>query len=358
MGIADKNIFGSRLKLARKMAAMSLQELSDALENKVTKQALNKYELGLMGPTSEVLMAVSKALKIKPDYFLKEIKTELGEIKFRKRVSLSKKIEDSIVEKARDYVEKFIEIENLLGISHAFYNPIADFIVASKNDAEEAANRLRREWQLGVNPIPNIIEMLELKGIKIFLIEETDEIDGFATITTAGIPLVVINTKDRLLERIRFTIIHELAHVLLKFTDEILTNEKEEEILCHFFSSCFLIPSQMLLHMLGSRKREYIAINELITVKEYYGISIRALLHRLRELGIITPNYYQRWMVYMGKTYGSKKEKGNYKGEEKSRIFQQLVNRAFSEGLISISKAAILLDVSPNELRKEFMSVK
>ena len=71
MNTVDQNTFGNRLKLARKMAGMSLQELSDALGNKVTKQALNKYELGEMKPTSEVLLALSKTLKVKPDYFLK-----------------------------------------------------------------------------------------------------------------------------------------------------------------------------------------------------------------------------------------------------------------------------------------------
>ena len=81
---SDQNIFGGRLRLARKMAGMSLQDLSDALIGKVTKQSLNKYEMGLMNPTSEVLMAISKALKMNADYFLKKNQVELGEIQFRK----------------------------------------------------------------------------------------------------------------------------------------------------------------------------------------------------------------------------------------------------------------------------------
>ena len=62
-----ENIFGNRLKLARKMAGFSLQELADALENKVTKQSLNKYEMGLMNPSGDVLVAISSTLKVKPD---------------------------------------------------------------------------------------------------------------------------------------------------------------------------------------------------------------------------------------------------------------------------------------------------
>src|SRR5829696_1197216 len=116
MSQLDQNIFSTRLKLARKMAGMSLQDLSNALVNKVTKQALNKYEQGLMNPTSQVLISISKVLNVKPDYFLKKTNVELGQVLFRKKASLSKKDEESIVEKVRDYVERYLEIEGILGV--------------------------------------------------------------------------------------------------------------------------------------------------------------------------------------------------------------------------------------------------
>ena len=301
-----ENIFGNRLKLARKMAGFSLQDLADALENMVSKQALNKYELGLMNPSGEVLMAISNTLKIKPDYFLKKNQVELGEILFRKKASLSKKNEESIIEKVRDYVERYLEIENIVGEGTNFKNPLKNFKIGNKNDVELAAVKLRKEWDLGTSPILSIIEMLELKGIKVLLIDDVDEIDGLAVLTSKGIPVVVVNTRNKPIERIRFTIIHELAHLLLNLDKGIVDKEKEVEIFCHFFSSCFLIPSEMLIKLIGSSKRNYIQINELISIKEYFGISLRAIVHRLRELEIITDSYYQRWVIYMSKTYGAK----------------------------------------------------
>lgn len=352
------NIFGNRLKLARKMAGFSLQELADALENKVSKQALNKYEMGQMNPSGDVLVAISSALNVKPDYFFKKQQVELGEILFRKKASLSKKSEESIVEKVRDYVERYLDIEGILGAASPFNNPLQTFKITQKDDVEIAANLLRKEWNLGTDPIPNIIEMLELKGIKILLIDDVDDIDGLAVFTSTGIPVVVVNTRNKSIERIRFTIIHELAHLLLKLERHILENTKEVEKFCHFFSSCFLIPTEMLLKQIGSGKRSYIRIEELIAIKEYFGISIRAIVHRLKELEVITDNYYQRWVVYMSKTYGAKNEPGIYKGEERSRNFDQLVNRALAEELISLSKAAALWNVSINELRKGFAGVR
>jgi len=358
MSKESQNIFGNRLKLARKMAGMSLQDLSDALINKVSKQALSKYETGLMNPTSEVLLAIAKALNIKPDYFLKEQQINLGNILFRKKTSLSKKDEDSIVEKARDYIERYVEIENILMIENTFKNPLKDLKITDKRNVEFAANQLREIWEIGNDPIPNIIETLEFKGVKVMLIDDVDDVDGFAAFTSNGIPVVVINTRGKSIERIRFTIIHELAHLLLIFDASKYFTDKEIEVLCHCFSSCFLIPTKMLVKMIGDGKRTYIAIKELISIKEYFGISIRALVHRLRDLEIITPNYYQRWVIYMSKTYGHKEEPGNYKGEEKSRLFEQYINRALSEELISLSKAASLSNLSINQIRKGDAVVK
>lgn len=351
------NNFGNRLKSARKMAGLSLQELADKVENSITKQSLSKYELGQMLPSNETLAILTNILKVKPDYFFSTQETEFGPISFRKKNSLSKKSEEAIIEKAKNYVERILELENLLGIDNTFANPLTAEI-KSYLDVEKAAYELRKEWELGAGPISNVVEILELKGIKVYLIEEVDEIDGFAVFTKQGIPIVVVNTKNRAIERIRFTIIHELAHLLLKFVDTILADEKYVERLCHHFSSCFLIPSKMLVKMIGGMKRTYISINELISIKELFGISIAAIIHRLQRHEVITSVYYKKWNVYMNNNYGKDREPGHYQGDEKSNYFEQMLNRAISEEIISLSKAAVLSNSSVNELRKKIISVK
>ena len=319
----SSNTFGNRLKLARKMAGMSLQDLSNELGSVVTKQALNKYELGEMNPSSEILVALAKVLRVKQDYFLKQNEVKLGEIEFRKRAGLSKKNEEAIIEKARDYVERYLEIENILGIKNDFKNPLESDLISTDEDVSKAAEKLRKAWALGTAPISNLVELLELRGIRVILIEDVDEVDGFAAITFSGVPVVVVNTKGRSVERIRFTIIHEVAHVLLKFAASVLENKKILEELCHYFSSCFLLPHEILIKLLSRSKRSYVYINELINIKEYAGISIRAIVHRCRKVGIITESYYQRWMVYLSKTFGAKDEPGHYQGMEKSTYWNK-----------------------------------
>jgi Zn-dependent peptidase ImmA (M78 family)/DNA-binding XRE family transcriptional regulator len=349
----SKNIFGLRLKFARKMAGLSLQELAHALQNKVTKQALSKYENGQMKPTMEVILAIANILKIKPDYLLKKKIVQLGEVLFRKKARLAKKAEESIVEKVRDYVERYLEIEEILNVKSEFENPVQNIEINQKQDVESAAKRLREKWNLGLVPISNLVEILESEGVKVFLLEADDDFDGLAVLSSANVPIVAVNTKDKPIERLRFTIIHELAHIILKFSDEILNNPRELEKCCHYFSSCFLIPTEILLKKFGT-KRSYISIEELISVKESYGMSLRAIVHRLKEIKVITETYYKRWNVYLTKTHGAKKEPGIYKGEERAKTFNQLVNRALAEELISISKAASLWNVNIADIRKGF----
>jgi Zn-dependent peptidase ImmA (M78 family)/DNA-binding XRE family transcriptional regulator len=352
-----ENIFGTRLMLARKMNGFSLQDLADVLDNRITKQALNKYEAGQMRPNSELLGDLSKVLNVKPDFFVRKGIVNLGEISFRKKQDLPRKTEEAIIEKARDYVERYLEIENLLGHNQKFTNPLRDLKIKNKQDAEDAANKLREVWELGIDPLHNLVEMLELRGVKVYLIDENDSIDGFSSVSSNGISLVVVNQKGRSLERIRFTIIHELAHILLNFSDEVNSDPKMLEKLCHCFSSCFILPRKMLLKMIGGKHRNYIDIKELIAIKEYYGMSIRAILHRLQQIEVISENYYKRWSVYLTKTHGAKSEPGDFKGEEKVKLFEQLVARALSEGVISISKAAVLCNSDINQIRKGFISV-
>jgi Zn-dependent peptidase ImmA (M78 family) len=166
----------------------------------------------------------------------------------------------------------------------------------------------------------------------------------------------VVNVNNKSVERIRFTIIHELAHLLLDLTP-VAKEKKQEEIYCHLFSTCFLIPTEQLNKLIGNGKRGYINIKELESIKEYYGISIRAILHRLKDLEVITDVYYQKWMVWLTKKYGAKNEPGKYQGEEKSKGLEQMVGRALAEGIISISKAAALCNTTINHLRKDFISV-
>lgn len=61
---APETPFGMRLRAARKMAGMSMEDLAAKLGGRITKQAISKYETGRMMPSPEVLEKLVEVLKI------------------------------------------------------------------------------------------------------------------------------------------------------------------------------------------------------------------------------------------------------------------------------------------------------
>lgn len=348
----DRNeIFAERFKSARNMNGFSLQELADKLNTKISKQALHKYEKGEVIPDSEMIALLSETLKIRPEYFFREIKVELGEVEFRKLKNLPAKDVTKIKEQAKDYLSRYIELEEIIGIQSAFKNPLNIDKVSNFKDVENAAQKVRKDWNLGSDPIFNVLELLEDNNIKVIEIEAGDAFDGMQTwVNGKNIPVIGIN-KNRVKkhDRIRFTAMHELAHLLLPINH---LPEKEKETLCHQFAGAMLFPTEAILKEMG-KSRQRLLIQELGALKQQYGISIQAIVMRLKDLGIITYAYYKQFFYYLNQMNWRVEEPIDYNGVEKSNRFDQLLYRALAEEQISMSKAASLKNQKVSEFKNQ-----
>ena len=108
-----KEIFGARLKNARVINGMSMDDLCTQMNNLVSKQTISKYESGKMLPNSTNLIALANALNVKPDYLLRPFTVSLDKIEFRKKSKMGMKEENSIKERIRDkppMVPRFISL--------------------------------------------------------------------------------------------------------------------------------------------------------------------------------------------------------------------------------------------------------
>lgn len=344
--------FAERLKSARLMNGLSLQDLADKIENCVTKQALSKYEQGHVIPDSEMIGVLSEALNVRPDYFHSTTSIEFGEIEFRKLKNYPAKERSRIVEVAKDELSRYIELEELLGIETKFDNPLKDIPIRNQEDVELAAEKLRGYWSLGLDAISNVIELLEDHHIKVLELESTEEFDGFSTwVNGYNIPLIVINKVklENTLDRKRFTALHELAHLLLNVNH---LPEREKEKFCHAFAAAILIPRETLKKELGG-KRSKLSFNELAALKLQYGISMQALVYRAKDLGLISENYLKQFYIVFNQLGYRVSEPVEYAGSEHSNRFSQLLFRALAENFISASKAASLKNQTLAEFRKE-----
>jgi Zn-dependent peptidase ImmA (M78 family)/DNA-binding XRE family transcriptional regulator len=349
-------LFAERFKSARMLNGFSLQDLADKLDNKISRQALHKYEKGEVIPDSEMMAHLCTALGVKQDYFFRGSPIELGAIEFRKLKKLPAKEQHKIIEHTKDILYRYLELEEIIGIEANFVNPLSgNDCISSFSDVEKASVQVRKKWNLGADPIYNSIELLEDHQIKVVEVHSDDAFDGMQTWVNQHIPVIAINrSRVKSADRIRFTVLHELGHLLLPLQG---LSENEKEKYCHQFAAAMLFPKDTAEKELGSTRKK-LFVQELGALKQQYGISIQALVYRSRDLGIISDSFLKQFMFLMVNNHWKINEPIQYNGLEKSNRFKQLIFRALAEDLISISKAAVLSNLSLIDFRKQIMLVE
>lgn len=345
-----KDIFSIRLKMARSMRGLSMDELAERMQGVVTKQSISKYEQGKMMPNSTVLLAISRALQLPVDYFFRE-SIQIEPIRFRIDERIPCRSAQQMIAVAQDKVERYLMLEDLLAINSSFKNPLLKCKVATSEDAENAAELLRKKWELGTYPIFSVYEMLESVGVKLLEFETGDShVLGFSTLVNRSIPLIVINlSANATTERKRFTALHELGHLLLHFSDTLTA--KECAHLCNRFASAVLCPSSVFFRELGEHRTAF-TLDELISLKCRYGISIAAIVYRAKELGIISIAYYNQ--IFDQRIHENLLEEGwgTYPISEHTDRFERLLQRAAAEQVISLSRAAELANKKLGDYRE------
>ena len=216
-------MIADRLRLARRKAGLSLRDLSAAMGEKVTAQAIGKYERGESIPSSGVLLALSKALGVSVSYLLDTQEIELSGVEHRTRANTSARARAQVETEVLEWIERYLQIERVLELDSAEWQcPLARLRKLREiGDAERLADEVREAWALGVDPIPNMTELLEEKGLKVLTVRLPERVSGFTCLVKrpnqADLPVVVVNNLFSL-ERRRLTLAHELAHRLIDTT--------------------------------------------------------------------------------------------------------------------------------------------
>lgn len=350
-------MFSDRLKLARKKTGMSLRDLAEAMGNLVTAQAIGKYERGESTPSSSVLLALAKALGVSLTYLLDTQELSLAGVEFRTKANTTSRDRASVETEVLEWIERYLQIEVILGLDSAQWQcPLAKpRQLKAVSDAEKLADEVREKWQLGLDPIPNMTELLEEKGLKVLTVELPERVSGFTCLVQrskgqAPLPVIVVNSRFTL-ERRRLTLAHELAHRLMD-TDSL--DDKDEERAANLFAGAFLMPAKHLLREVGKHRNAF-GYNEVIDLKRLYRVSGAALLIRLRQLDVISESSLiyawqtiaRGWRTQEPKPLEGSDEIGQH---EKARRFGRLCYRALAEDLIGLTKAAELLRVPIEEV--------
>lgn len=345
--------FPYRLRAGRLKAGLTQEGLADRLG--ITKQAVSKYEHGKMQADSGVLIQLSQVLELKPDYFFRPLRLSLDQVDFRKRASLTGRDLEGIKAGIIDQLERYLELEELLNLGGPFENPLAGRVIKNGDDVEAAVLFLLEQWNLGINPLPNVLGMLEDTSIKVAEMELDGRFDGLSAFLEGDIPVIVLNRSFDPIRK-RFTALHELGHLMLHFGPGL--SDKEKERLCSRFAGAMLLPKPAALSELGKR-RAHVSLNELIPIKESYGISVQAIMYRAGDLGILPNAALQRFWKFINSNPDHRLEKGwgQFQGAERSGRFEKLLYQAVAEELISLSKGAYLANMGLDEFRDKLMMV-
>ena len=288
-------MLGKRLRIARVALGLSLRDLASRIANRVSAQAISKYERGLSVPSSPVLQSLAEALDVSVSYLANDQEMILERVEFRRKKMISRREETMAHARVLGLLERYLMIEEYLRLPTTTWDQPRQApypVVGNLLEAEQAARALRAHWGLGVGPIASMVEVLEDHGIKVLSLA-FERIDGLTARARRKhsyrepVPVIVVNHADWG-ERQRFTMAHELGHLVMDVAPTV-----DDEKAAHRFASAFLMPSETIRSEIG-RRRRVIAWRELFDLKVMFGVSVQALAYRCRELGVIGPGLFRR----------------------------------------------------------------
>lgn len=337
-------MFSKNLKYYRLRNHLSKKELADKAG--VTAMAITNYEKGERKPSMDILKALAKALNVRISDFLavrnNNIVFEHGE--FRKNSSLSAAQQEYVRESVEEYFNRFMTAVEVLGGDVLPKAPACHSIALSANP-EENGLALRRHLGFAEDgPIEDLVGKLENKGILVYEIDINENrfsgMNGFVN----GRPYIVLNSMMNP-ERNRSTAIHELAHLMFIWPEEL--SDKEIEKMATAISGAFLFPESDALRELGIRRSAI--TKDMIPVAVEYGISMMLLVKRAELCNIVSSAVAKDFFIKASKAGWRISEPSRIQPERPS-LFSQLVYRAVNEEDISAQRGAELLKVPYKEV--------
>jgi Zn-dependent peptidase ImmA (M78 family)/DNA-binding XRE family transcriptional regulator len=332
--------FGPRIMAARKAAGLSLRALGELVG--VSAQALSLYERNQIAPNLTRLMQLADVLNVPDDYFFRRHNITLTRPAYRKRASMRKKQEAAVLSQVTEWLERYDDAESFFPdeARRCFSLPaevqelLADDVELTGEMVELLATRLREAWNIGMDAIDDLVELLEDKGIKVGFVDGHDKFDGCSFEMADGAPVIVVK-QDVPGDRQRFTLAHELGHLVTR-------TDHSQDKLVHRFAGAFLVPAEAVIRELGAY-RTRIHPRELLMLKYKYGLSMLAWVFRAKDLGVIDEAAAVRLFKLFSREGWRKQEPGSPMPREEATRMYRLVYRALAEDLITASRAAELL---------------
>lgn len=330
-----KTIDPCRVRAARESAGLTKVQLANYLG--VEARTINTYErYGAPAKHSDSLAVATG----RPRGFFTGAPFEIIELSgvyFRSAKKISqreKHASTSLGSIGMEFFEHFVSPYKL---------PSVDIPTFDNAEPEVAAQQLRILWGLGEDPLPNLVQLFEAKGVRILsLPHAAEKLDAFSHWYPNSHPYIFLKTT-KTSERMRFDLAHEMGHLLLHsrgVNSDIRDVEKEADR----FASEFLMPARSI----RAEMTRNAGIDSIFSLKKKFRVSAMAINYRGGELGILTEWGQRQNYVSLNKLGYKTGEPDGYL-PDRSRVIPHIVSDMREKGK-SIATLAASVGVTMQEV--------
>lgn len=289
----------NQLTLAREYRGLTQTELSKTVQG-LSQSNLSKFEKGLGGLSDEILEKIFNVLQFPKEFFERKISVELETANYRKKNTIPKSIIQEF-ETSCTFIGYIID-EMSNSIDYPDFS-LKTLDIEDGYTPAEIAQFTRKNFRIFDNePIEDIFRIIEDKGIIIYELNANEKFDGISLFTKKGFPVIVLN-KRLPNDRKRFTLAHELGHLIMH-TAFPVPNIRDKEQEANDFASEFLMPERAIRNSLEGLK-----LSSLSALKSYWLTSKASIVKRAQSLGVIDKDRYQFLNIELSRSGEKKKEK-------------------------------------------------
>jgi len=338
-------INGERVRQVRELKGLTQTEFATHL--RINQSAVAQIESGRIAPSDQVLQRIILTTGFPMSFFKQSAPVDfpLGSLLFRARATVS----------ARERCESLQYTRTIFEIAEKMEIEIDKIpLRLPRFDQDPISAAIQTRSSLGLSPdtpITNLINTVEKSGVLVMALAKVLEgLDAFsAWVGRSSLrPVIVIANNNVPGDRLRFSVAHELGHLVMHqaIKNDIATIEREASS----FASEFLMPKEAMLKEI---MRPVTLVN-LLPLKMRWKVSIQALIRRAWDLELITQRQYKYLMQQMSMKGMRKKEPGKVP-LEKPRMISQMAELIYGIP-IDYRKLASEMNV-PAQLIKETLEV-
>lgn len=332
------------LKAARLAQGMSLAVLAE--RSGLSSPTLSRLENGSRESTEAETSSLSAALQMPVAALCRPlVSARLGLSAFyhRKLSTAGARAVDRVENQCVLDVVALREMFGMIDVPHPDV-PLTIHLDEAKGDPEQAARMTRQRLSVARGPIRDIFEVVESAGCVVI---HTDfgipEMDAMYQQVRGVPPIFWVNSRKPL-ERVRWSLAHELGHLVMH--EEEPVDEKLAEDQANAFAGEFLMPAADFRGECPSN----INLTALVELKRRWRCSMQAIARRAEKLRRITPQQLKNIMIGFSKQGWRKQEPYPITGESPT-LLARCVRSCLNTCQLTEEELAERLAISVGQVR-------